>query len=225
MAVVKQKPTTPGRRGMVRVVTPGLHKGKPQSGLVEAKKSISGRNNAGRITVRHRGGGHKRHYRIIDFKRTKDGIPARIERIEYDPNRSAHIALLLYRDGERRYIIAPRGLSQGDHVQSGKDSPIQPGNSLPLSVIPVGTVVHCVELKPGKGAQLARSAGSSVQFLGREGNYALMRLRSGEMRRVHVNCRVTIGEVGNAENSLRKLGKAGAKRWREIGRASCRERV
>ena len=216
MAVVKQKPTTPGRRGMVRVVTPGLHKGRPQSGLVEAKKSISGRNNAGRITVRHRGGGHKRHYRIIDFKRTKDGIPATIERIEYDPNRSAHIALLLYRDGERRYIIAPRGLSQGNQVQSGKDSPIQAGNSLPLSVIPVGTVVHCVELKPGKGAQLARSAGASVQFLGREGRYALMRLRSGEMRRVHVDCRATIGEVGNAENSLRKLGKAGAKRWRGI---------
>ncbi|MEC8961012.1 MAG: 50S ribosomal protein L2 [Pseudomonadota bacterium] len=216
MAVVKQKPTTPGRRGMVRIVTPELHKGRPQSGLVEAKKSISGRNNAGRITVRHRGGGHKRHYRIIDFKRTKDGIPATVERIEYDPNRSAHIALLLYRDGERRYIIAPRGLSQGDQVQSGQDCPIQTGNSLPLRVIPVGTVVHCVELKPGKGAQLARSAGSSVQFLGREGNYALMRLRSGEMRRVHVNCRVTIGEVGNAENSLRKLGKAGAKRWRGI---------
>ena len=216
MAVVKQKPTTPGRRGMGRVVTPELHKGKPQSGLVEAKKSISGRNNAGRITVRHRGGGHKRHYRIIDFKRTKDGIPATIERIEYDPNRSAHIALLLYRDGERRYIIAPRGLSQGNQVQSGNDSPIQTGNSLPLSVIPVGTVVHCVELKPGKGAQLARSAGASVQFLGREGSYALMRLRSGEMRRVHVDCRATIGEVGNAENSLRKLGKAGAKRWRGI---------
>jgi len=216
MAVVKQKPTTPGRRGMVRVVTPELYKGRPQSGLVEAKKSISGRNNAGRITVRHRGGGHKRHYRIIDFKRTKDGIPATIERIEYDPNRSAHIALLLYRDGERRYIIAPRGLSQGNQVQSGKDSPIQAGNSLPLSVIPVGTVVHCVELKPGKGAQLARSAGASVQFLGREGRYALMRLRSGEMRRVHVDCRATIGEVGNAENSLRKLGKAGAKRWRGI---------
>ncbi|HCV21437.1 MAG: 50S ribosomal protein L2 [Arenicellales bacterium] len=216
MAVVKQKPTSPGRRGMVRVVTPGLHKGKPHAALVESKNAISGRNNAGRITVRHRGGGHKRHYRLIDFVRNKDGIPAKVERIEYDPNRSAHIALVLYADGERRYIIAPRGLVVGAAVQSGADSPIRSGNTLPLKNIPIGTVVHCVELKPGKGAQLARSAGASVQYLGREGSYALMRLRSGETRRVRVDCRATIGEVGNTENSLRKLGKAGAKRWRGI---------
>jgi|TARA_Y100000310_G_scaffold63268_1_gene58653 large subunit ribosomal protein L2 len=201
---------------MVRVVTPGLHKGKPHAALVESKNAISGRNNAGRITVRHRGGGHKRQYRLIDFVRNKDGIPAKVERIEYDPNRSAHIALVLYADGERRYIIAPRGLVVGAAVQSGADSPIRSGNTLPLKNIPVGTVVHCVELKPGKGAQLARSAGASVQYLGREGSYALMRLRSGETRRVRVDCRATIGEVGNTENSLRKLGKAGAKRWRGI---------
>jgi large subunit ribosomal protein L2 len=201
---------------MVRVVTPGLHKGKPHAALVESKNAISGRNNAGRITVRHRGGGHKRQYRLIDFVRNKDGIPAKVERIEYDPNRSAHIALVLYADGERRYIIAPRGLVVGAAVQSGADSPIRSGNTLPLKNIPIGTVVHCVELKPGKGAQLARSAGASVQYLGREGSYALMRLRSGETRRVRVDCRATIGEVGNTENSLRKLGKAGAKRWRGI---------
>ena len=216
MSVIKQKPTSPGRRGMVRVVSSELHKGKPVASLVEAKNSISGRNSAGRITVRHRGGGHKRHYRLIDFVRTKDGIPARVERLEYDPNRSAHIALLLYADGERRYIIAPKGLSAGDSVLSGGDAPIRTGNTLPLKNIPVGTVVHCVELKPGKGAQLARSAGASVQFLGREGTYALMRLRSGETRKVFIECRATIGEVGNSENSLRKLGKAGAKRWRGI---------
>ena len=216
MSVIKQKPTSPGRRGMVRVVSSELHKGKPVASLVEAKNSISGRNSAGRITVRHRGGGHKRHYRLIDFVRAKDGIPARVERLEYDPNRSAHIALLLYADGERRYIIAPKGLSAGDSVLSGDDAPIRTGNTLPLKNIPVGTVVHCVELKPGKGAQLARSAGASVQFLGREGTYALMRLRSGETRKVFIECRATIGEVGNSENSLRKLGKAGAKRWRGI---------
>ena len=216
MAVVKQNPASPGRRGMVKVVTAGLHKGRPHSALVESKRSSSGRNNAGRITVRHRGGGHKRHYRIIDFKRDKDNVPARIERIEYDPNRSAHIALLLYADGERRYIVAPRNREVGDRVESGPEAPIRPGNALPLRTIPVGTVVHCVELKPGKGAQLARSAGASIQYLGREGSYGLMRLRSGEMRRVHLDCRATIGEVGNTENSLRKLGKAGAKRWRGI---------
>ncbi len=216
MPVIKQKPTSPGRRGMVRVISSELHKGKPVASLVESKNSISGRNSAGRITVRHRGGGHKRHYRLIDFVRAKDGIPARVERLEYDPNRSAHIALLLYADGERRYIIAPKGLSAGESVLSGGDAPIRVGNTLPLKNIPVGTVVHCVELKPGKGAQLARSAGASVQFLGREGRYALMRLRSGETRKVFIECRATIGEVGNSENSLRKLGKAGAKRWRGI---------
>jgi len=216
MPVIKQKPTSPGRRGMVRVISSELHKGKPVASLVESKNSISGRNSAGRITVRHRGGGHKRHYRLIDFVRAKDGIPARVERLEYDPNRSAHIALLLYADGERRYIIAPKGLSAGESVLSGGDAPIRVGNTLPLKNIPVGTVVHCVELKPGKGAQLARSAGASVQFLGREGRYALMRLRSGETRKVFIECRATIGEVGNSENSLRKLGKAGSKRWRGI---------
>jgi len=180
------------------------------------KKTIDGRNNMGRITVRHRGGGHKRHYRMIDFKRNKTGVSARVERLEYDPNRSAHIALLLYADGERRYIVAPRGLTAGDRVESGPESAIRAGNNLPLRNIPIGTVVHCIELKPGKGAQLARSAGVSAQYVGREGQYALLRLRSGEMRRIHVNCSATVGEVGNQENSLRKLGKAGAKRWRGI---------
>jgi large subunit ribosomal protein L2 len=216
MPVVKQKPTSPGRRGMVKVVSSGLHKGQPYGPLTEAKRVTSGRNNAGRITVRHRGGGHKRHYRLIDFKRQKDGVPARVEHIEYDPNRSANIALLVYTDGERRYIIAPRKVAVGDRIESGESAPIRDGNSLPLRNVPVGTVVHCIEMKPGKGAQVARSAGSSAQYLGREGDYALLRLRSGEMRRVHLDCRATIGEVGNQEHSLKKLGKAGAKRWRGI---------
>jgi len=216
MSLVKQKPTSPARRGMVKVVNPDLHKGRPVASLVESKRAINGRNNAGRITVRHRGGGHKRHYRIVDFRRNKDGIPARVERIEYDPNRSANLALLLYADGERRYILAPKKVSIGDAIQSGAGVPISDGNTLPLKNIPVGTVVHCVEMKPGKGAQIARSAGTSVQFLGKEGKTALLRLRSGEMRRVPLDCRATIGEVGNQEHSLRKLGKAGAKRWRGI---------
>ena len=216
MAVVKQKPTTPGRRGMVKVITPGLHKGSPHRPLVESRTRTSGRNNDGRITVRHRGGGHKRSYRIIDFRRNKDGVAGRIERLEYDPNRSAHIALVLYTDGERRYIVAPRGISEGDQIESGESVAIRTGNALPLKNIPVGTVVHCVEMKLGKGAQLARSAGASVQYVGREGRYALLRLRSGEVRRIHLECRAVIGEVGNEENSLRKLGKAGAKRWRGI---------
>ena len=216
MAVVKQKPTTPGQRGMVKVITPGLHKGKPHRPLVESQTRTSGRNNDGRITVRHRGGGHKHSYRIIDFRRSKDGVVGRIERLEYDPNRSAHIALVLYADGERRYIVAPRGLSEGDQIESGESVAIRVGNALPLKNIPVGTVIHCVEMKLGKGAQLARSAGASVQYVGREGAYALLRLRSGEVRRIHLECRAVIGEVGNEENSLRKLGKAGAKRWRGI---------
>jgi large subunit ribosomal protein L2 len=216
MAVVKQKPTTPGRRGMVKVITPGLHKGRPHRPLVESQIRTSGRNNDGRITVRHRGGGHKHSYRIIDFRRDKDGVLGCIERLEYDPNRSAHIALVLYADGERRYIIAPRGLSEGAQIESGEGVAIRTGNALPLKSIPVGTVVHCVEMKLGKGAQLARSAGASVQYVGREGDYALLRLRSGEFRRIHLECRAVIGEVGNEENSLRKLGKAGAKRWRGI---------
>ena len=216
MAVVKQKPTTPGRRGMVKVITPGLHKGRPHRPLVESRTRTSGRNNDGRITVRHRGGGHKHSYRIIDFRRNKDGVVGRIERLEYDPNRSAHIALVLYADGERRYIVAPRNISEGDQIESGESVAIRIGNALPLKNIPVGTVVHCVEMKLGKGAQLARSAGASVQYIGREGSYALLRLRSGEVRRIHLECRAVIGEVGNEENSLRKLGKAGAKRWRGI---------
>ena len=216
MTVVKQKPTTPGRRGMVKVITPGLHKGRPHRPLVESQTRTSGRNNDGRITVRHRGGGHKHSYRIIDFRRSKDGVVGHIERLEYDPNRSAHIALVLYADGERRYIVAPRGISEGDQIESGESAAIRVGNALPLKNIPVGTIIHCVEMKLGKGAQLARSAGASVQYVGREGSYALLRLRSGEVRRIHLECRAVIGEVGNEENSLRKLGKAGAKRWRGI---------
>ena len=216
MALIKQKPTTPARRGMVRVVSPEVYRGKPFAPLVTAKRTVDGRNNAGRITVRHRGGGHKRRYRVIDFRRNKDGIPARVERIEYDPNRSANIALCLYADGERRYIVAPHGMKVGDRIASGPDTPIAMGNAMPLRNIPVGTIVHCVELKVAKGAQLGRSAGVSIQYLAREGNYAQLRLRSGEVRRVHLGCRATIGEVGNSEHALRKLGKAGAKRWRGI---------
>ena len=196
------------------VVTPELHSGKPHTALVTTGRRTGGRNNAGRITVRHRGGGHKQRYRIIDFRRDKDDIPARVERLEYDPNRSAHLALLLYADGERRYIIAPRGVSQGTELRSGAEAPIVAGNCLPLRNIPVGSVIHCVEMKPGKGAQIARSAGASVQYVAREGNQATLRLRSGEMRRVPLDCRATLGEVGNSEHALRSLGKAGATRWR-----------
>ena len=216
MALVKVKPTSAGRRALVKVVNPDLHKGAPLASLLEKKIRGSGRNNAGRITMRHHGGGHKQHYRIIDFKRLKDGVPAKVERLEYDPNRSAHIALLCYADGERRYIIAPKGLSVGAQVSSGQEAPIKVGNTLPLRNIPVGSTVHCVEMMPGKGAQLARSAGTSVQLLAREGSYAQLRLRSGEIRRVLIECRATIGEVGNEENNLRQYGKAGAKRWRGI---------
>lgn len=216
MPLVKVKPTTPGQRGRVKVVTPELHKGKPEASLLVSKRRINGRNNQGRITVRHRGGGHKRHYRLIDFRRDKDGVPGRVERLEYDPNRSAHIALVVYADGERRYIIAPKGVSAGDPIRSGPGAPIAPGNCLPLRNIPVGTTVHCVEMKPGKGAQLGRSAGSAIQYLGREHDYAQLRLRSGEVRLIHLDCRATIGEVGNAEHALRKLGKAGARRWRGV---------
>lgn len=216
MTLVKQNPTTPGRRGMVKVENQQIHRGSPHRALLDSVSKTDGRNNVGRITVRHRGGGHKRRYRIIDFKRDKDNIPARVERIEYDPNRSAHIALLLYADGERRYIIAPKGITAGATLESGTTVQIRPGNCLPLERIPQGTVVHCIEMKPGKGAQLARSAGSSAQLLGREGKYALMRMRSGEMRKINSKCRATIGEVGNEEHGLRKLGKAGAKRWRGI---------
>ena len=194
-----------------------LVKVKPTSaGLLEKKIRPSGRNNSGRITTRHMGGGHKQHYRVIDFKRAKDGVTAKVERLEYDPNRSAHIALLVYSDGERRYIVAPKGLTVGAQLMSGNEAPIRVGNTLPLRNIPVGTTVHCVEMQPGKGAQLARAAGTSVQLLAREGTYAQLRLRSGEIRRVLIDCRATIGEVGNEENSLRQIGKAGAMRWRGV---------
>lgn len=216
MAIVKAKPTSAGRRFVVRTSHDHLHKGAPHSALVEKKSKTGGRNNLGRITTRHHGGGHKQHYRVIDFKRNKDGVAAKVERIEYDPNRSAHIALLLYADGERRYIIAPKNLRAGHEVVSGHDAPIKEGNCLPLRNIPVGTVVHALELRPGKGAQLGRSAGAAVQLVAREGSHVTIRLRSGEMRKVPVDCRATIGEVGNSEHSLRSLGKAGAKRWRGI---------
>jgi large subunit ribosomal protein L2 len=216
MAVVKRKPTSPGRRFVVSVVHSELYKGKPYGPLVETKKKSGGRNSNGRITVRHIGGGHKQNYRIIDFKRNKDGISAKVERVEYDPNRSANIALLCYKDGERKYIIAPRGIRAGDEVISGDSVPIKIGNCLPLRKIPLGSVMHCVELKVGKGAQLARSAAASVQLVAKEGTYATVRLRSGEMRKVSLDCRATLGEVGNNEHSLRSLGKAGAARWRGI---------
>lgn len=216
MALVKVKPTSPGRRGVVKVVDPSLHKGRPFAGLVESQTSTAGRNAHGRITTRHKGGGHRQHYRVVDFKRDKDGIAARVERLEYDPNRSANIALLLYADGERRYIIAPKGVAVGQELMSGPNAPIKSGNAKVIRNIPVGSTLHCIELIPGKGAQLARSAGASVQLLAREGSYAQLRLRSGEIRRVHVECRATIGEVGNEEHNLRKIGKAGAQRWRGI---------
>jgi large subunit ribosomal protein L2 len=216
MALVKVKPTSAGRRGLVKVVNDRLHKGKPHAGLLEKKTRSSGRNNSGRITTRHMGGGHKQHYRMVDFKRAKDGVPAKVERLEYDPNRSAHIALLVYADGERRYIVAPKGITVGAQLMSGNEAPIRVGNTLPLRNIPVGTTVHCVEMLPGKGAQLARAAGTSVQLLAREGTYAQLRLRSGEIRRVLIDCRATIGEVGNEENNLRQIGKAGAMRWRGV---------
>jgi large subunit ribosomal protein L2 len=216
MPLVKANPTSPGRRFVVKVVTPDLHKGRPHSALVGNKSKNGGRNNSGRITTRHKGGGHKQLYRIVDFKRDKTGVPARVERIEYDPNRSAHIALLLYADGERRYILAPKGVRAGDDLRNGSDAPIKAGNAMPLRNVPVGSMVHNVEMKPGKGGQLARSAGSSVQLVAREGDHATLRLRSGEMRKVPADCMATIGEVGNTEHNLRALGKAGAKRWRGI---------
>jgi large subunit ribosomal protein L2 len=216
MPLVKTKPTSPGRRFVVKVNTPGLHRGEPHAALISSKSKSGGRNNTGRITTRHRGGGHKQRYRVIDFKRNKNGVPARVERIEYDPNRSAHIALLLYADGERRYILAPKGVKAGAEIRSGGDAPIKPGNAMPLRNIPVGTLVHNVEIKPGKGGQIARSAGSGVQLVAREGDHATVRLRSGEMRKIQADCIATIGEVGNVEHNLRSLGKAGAKRWRGV---------
>lgn len=214
MALKKAKPTSAGRRFVVSVKRPELHNGKPHEPLLVKEHKQGGRNTDGRITVRHRGGGHRQHYRLVDFKRDKDGVPGAVERLEYDPNRSANIALVVYADGERRYIIAPRSVEAGTPIVSGPQAPIRPGNALPLASIPVGTTVHCVEMRPGKGAQLARSAGTGVQIAARAGEYCVLRLKSGETRRVHVNCRATVGEVGNNEHSLRQLGKAGATRWR-----------
>ena len=216
MALKKLKPTSPGTRFQVRPDRSGLHKGKPVRSLTGAQKSTGGRNNSGRLTTRHKGGGHKQKYRVVDFRRDKDGVPGRVERLEYDPNRSAYLALVLYRDGERRYILAPKGLKEGDDVQSGPESPIKPGNAMLLRNVPVGSMVHNIELKPGKGGQLARAAGNSAQYTGREGGYAMLRLKSGETRKVSVDCRATLGEVGNDEHNLRTFGKAGAKRWRGI---------
>ena len=216
MALIKLKPTTPGQRAVQRVVNRDLHKGKPVAALLEKQTKTAGRNNGGRITTRHMGGGHKQHYRLVDFKRNKDGVPAKVERLEYDPNRSAHLALLCYADGERRYIIAPKGVVVGATLVSGSEAPIKPGNALPLRNIPVGSTIHCIEMLLGKGAQLARSAGTAVQLLAREGSYAQLRLRSGEIRKVHIDCKATLGEVGNAEHSLRSIGKAGAMRWRGV---------
>ena len=216
MALVKIKSMSPARRGMVKVVNPDLHKGAPYAPLLESKKRGSGRNHYGRITVRHRGGGHKAHYRIIDFRRNKDGIPAKVERLEYDPNRTAHIALVVYADGERRYILAPKKLAVGAQIESGIEVPIRIGNAMPIRNIPIGSHIHNIEMLPGKGGQIARSAGASAVLMAREGIYAQVRLRSGEVRRVHIDCRATIGEVGNSEHSLQNYGKAGAMRWRGI---------
>ncbi len=216
MAVVKVKPTSPGRRAVTKVVHKHLHKGAPEASLLEPQKQKSGRNNNGHITMRHKGGGHKHHYRVVDFRRNKDGVPAKVERIEYDPNRTAHIALLCYADGERRYIIAPRGVEAGATLMSGAEAPIKAGNALPIRNIPVGSTIHCVEMLPGKGAQIARSAGAAVTLMAREGIYAQVRLRSGEVRKIHIDCRATIGEVSNEEHNLRQYGKAGAIRWKGI---------
>ena len=212
MAIKSYKSTTNGRRGMTTLDNSELTKVQPEKSLLVTKKKNGGRNNQGRITVRHQGGGEKRKYRVIDFRRDKDGVPGTVASIEYDPNRSSNIALINYVDGEKRYIIAPKGLKVGDKVESGENADIKVGNCLPLANIPEGTVVHNVELKAGKGGQLARSAGSSVQILGREGRYTLLRLSSGEVRKVLSTCRATIGEVGNEDHELVNLGKAGRKR-------------
>ncbi len=216
MAIIKAKPTSAGRRHVIQIKTPGLYKGRPHASLVTEKRKTGGRDNFGHISTRHIGGGHKQQYRLVDFKRQKDNVEARVERLEYDPNRSAHIALIVYADGSRSYILAPKGLQEGDRVTSGEQAPIKVGNCLPLHNIPLGTNVHNVELTPGAGATFARSAGAFCQILAREGDYVTLRMRSGEMRRVLANCRATIGEVGNSEHMLRQLGKAGAKRWRGI---------
>ena len=201
---------------MVKISRDHLYKGEPHAPLLEPQFQHAGRNNNGHITTRHKGGGHKHHYRVVDFRRNKDGITAKVERIEYDPNRTAHIALICYADAERPYFIAPRGLEVGTTIVSGAESPIRVGNTLPIRNIPVGSTIHCIELQPGRGAQIARSAGTSATLLAREGVYAQVRMRSGEVRRIHVDCRATIGEVANEEHSLRQYGKAGARRWRGI---------
>lgn len=216
MAIIKCKPTSPGRRHAIKIVNPDLHKGKPYAPLLRSLHKSGGRNNNGRITTRHIGGGHKQRYRLIDFKRNKDNIKAVVERIEYDPNRSANIALVLYKDGERRYILRPKNLKVGDQIQSGINSTITLGNALPMRNIPIGSIVHNIEMKPSKGGQLARSAGSYAQIIAREGSYVTIRLRSGEIRKIQSECRATLGEVGNSEHMLRVLGKAGASRWRNI---------
>ena len=215
MAVIKAKPTSPGRRFVISVKS-DLHKGKPHKALLEKKSKNGGRNNHGRITVRHQGGGHKQFYRIIDFKRNKLNVPGTVERLEYDPNRTAHIALIKYIDGERRYILAPSKIKVGDQVLSSEKTEINPGNAMLLEHVPLGTNVHCVEMKPGKGAQIARSAGTSARVVAKEGIYTTLRLQSGEMRKILSACMSTIGVVSNQENNLRSLGKAGAKRWRGV---------
>lgn len=216
MAILKSKPTSPGSRFVIRIKNDELHKGKPFAPLLEKKSKTGGRNNQGRITTRHIGGGHKQHYRIIDFKRNKTDIPAVVETIEYDPNRTANIALLLFKDGERRYIIAPSGIKVGQEIISSETVPVKVGNCMPLRNMPLGSTIHCVELKPGKGAQIARSAGTSAQLVAKDGAHVTLRLRSGEMRKVLSECRAVIGEVSNSEHNLISLGNAGASRRRGI---------
>jgi large subunit ribosomal protein L2 len=216
MALIKLRPTSPGTRFVVRVDRSHLHKGGPHTALTQHQNKTGARNSSGRITTRHVGGGSRQKYRLIDFKRDKDGVPGIVETVEYDPNRTAHIALVRYLDGDRRYILAPKGLKAGDDIRAGADSPIKPGNAMALRHIPVGSLVHNIELKPGKGGQLARSAGGSAQYTSREGLHAYIRLKSGEVRKVHIDCRATLGELSNDEHNLRSYGKAGAKRWRGI---------
>ena len=216
MALIKLKPTSPGTRFQVRISRKHLYKGGPHQPLTVAQSKTGARNHFGRITTRHIGGGARQRYRLIDFRRDKDGIAGVVERVEYDPNRTAHIALIRYADGERRYILAPKGLTVDEEVRSGSEAPIKPGNAMALRHIPIGSTVHNIELKPGCGGQLARSAGNSAQFTSREGIHAYVRLKSGEMRKVHIDCRATIGEVGNEEHSLESIGKAGRVRWRGV---------
>lgn len=213
MALKVLKPITNGSRGRVAAVNPDLHRGKPERGLTRGSSKSGGRNNGGRMTSRHRGGGHKRRYRLVDFKRDNFGIEGKVARLEYDPNRSAHIALVVFSNGEKRYILAPQGLRPGDKVMSGPDADIQPGNALPLEKIRVGTLLHNVEMKPGKGGQLARSAGTSIQLMGKEGKKAVLKMPSGEFRRVDIRCLASIGVMGNSDHANRKIGKAGRARW------------